>query len=100
MQVDGTRMYRVKDVAEFFNVSASTIYRAIESGQLEVLRLGTAVRVPGTVVLTYAKTCWQTTDLAVSTTSSAPGELTPRQAEIEAFQRRTEDADSPAEVAR
>jgi excisionase family DNA binding protein len=60
MQVDGTRMYRVKDVAEHFEVSVSTIYRAIESGQLSALKLGTGLgtlRVPGLAVLAYAETC-------------------------------------------
>lgn len=66
MQVEDTRMYRVKDVAEYFNVSVSTIYRAIESGQLDALRLGTVVRVPGTAVLAYAETCWQAADPTAS----------------------------------
>ncbi len=62
MQVEGTRMYRVGEVAEHFSVSASTIYRAIESGQLEALKLGRGqgtVRVPGSAVLAYAATCGQ-----------------------------------------
>jgi excisionase family DNA binding protein len=41
MQVQGTRLYRVRDVAEHFDVSVNTIYRAIESGQLTALKLGT-----------------------------------------------------------
>ena len=40
MQAEGTRMFRVKAVAERFDVSVSTIYRAIESGQLVALKLG------------------------------------------------------------
>ncbi|WP_368667367.1 helix-turn-helix domain-containing protein [Pseudonocardia sp. EV170527-09] len=47
MQVDRTRMYRVRAVAEMLDLSLSTVYRAIESGELDVLRFGTAVRVPG-----------------------------------------------------
>ena len=60
MQVDGTRNYRVKDVAEHFDVSVSTIYRAIESGQLHALKLGTGrgtLRVTGAAVLAFAETC-------------------------------------------
>ena len=60
MQVERTRMYRVKHVAEHFEVSVATIYRAIESGQLQALKLGTgrgAVRVPGTAVLAFAEAC-------------------------------------------
>lgn len=52
-------MYRVKDVAGHFDVSVSTIYRAIESGQLDALKLGTGqgtLRVPGSAVLAYAET--------------------------------------------
>ena len=60
MQVDGTRNYRVKDVAEHFDVSVSTIYRAIESGQLDALKLGTGrgtLRVTGAAVLAFAEAC-------------------------------------------
>jgi excisionase family DNA binding protein len=56
MQVEGTRLYRVRDVAEHFDVSVATIYRAIESGQLAALKLGTGTgtfRVSGAAVLTY-----------------------------------------------
>jgi excisionase family DNA binding protein len=62
MQVEGTRLYRVKDVAEHFEVSAATIYRAIESGQLAALKLGSGTgtfRVSGTAVLAYEKACAQ-----------------------------------------
>ena len=41
MQVESTRMYRVREVAEHCDVSVTTIYRAIESGQLDALKLGT-----------------------------------------------------------
>jgi excisionase family DNA binding protein len=62
MQVDGTRLYRVRDVAEHFEVSVATIYRAIESGQLRALKLGTGtgtLRVTGAAVFAYEKTCIQ-----------------------------------------
>jgi excisionase family DNA binding protein len=62
MQVEGTRLYRVRDVAEHFDVSVATIYRAIESGQLQALKLGTGTgtfRVPGAAVLAYAQACVQ-----------------------------------------
>jgi excisionase family DNA binding protein len=60
MQVEGTRLYRVRDVAEHFDVSVATIYRAIESGQLKALKLGTGTgtfRVSGAAVLAYAESC-------------------------------------------
>ena len=62
MQVEGTRLYRVRDVAEHFEVSVATIYRAIESGQLSALKLGTGtgtLRVTGAAVLAYAESCMQ-----------------------------------------
>ena len=60
MQVERTRLYRVRDVAEHFDVSVATIYRAIESGQLTALKLGTGTgtfRVSGAAVLTYSEAC-------------------------------------------
>lgn len=60
MQLERTRMYRVKDVAEHFDASVSTIYRAIESGHLDALKLGTGkgtLRVTGAAVLAYAEAC-------------------------------------------
>ena len=60
MQVEATRMYRVMDVAGHFEVSVATIYRAIESGQLDALKLGTGrgtLRVTGAAVLAFAEAC-------------------------------------------
>jgi excisionase family DNA binding protein len=74
MQVEDTRMYRVKDVAEHFDVSVSTIYRAIESGQLDALKLGRGqgtLRVPGSAVLAYAETCGQAASEASGTGQAA-----------------------------
>ena len=62
MQVDGTRLYRVRDVAEHFDVSVATIYRAIESGHLKALKLGTGTgtfRVTGAAIRAYAEACVQ-----------------------------------------
>jgi len=60
MKASGTRMYRVKAVAELFDVSVSTIYRAIESGQLQALKIGTgkgALRIPEHAIEIFAKEC-------------------------------------------
>ncbi len=60
MQVDSTRLYRVRDVAEHFDVSVATIYRAIESGHLKALKLGTGTgtfRVTGAAIRAYAEAC-------------------------------------------
>jgi excisionase family DNA binding protein len=83
MQVEDTRNYRVAEVAEHFNVSVSTIYRAIESGQLDALRLGTAVRVPGWAVLVYTEACGEAAYQAVAprVPADGEGELTPGQAD-------------------
>ena len=62
MQVDGTRMYRVRDVAEGLDVSVATIYRAIDSGVLPALKVGTgngALRIPGVAVQKYMRACEQ-----------------------------------------
>lgn len=53
-------MYRVKDVAGHFEVSVATIYRAIESGALDAVKLGSGrgtLRVTGAAVLVYAAAC-------------------------------------------
>ncbi|WP_229373277.1 helix-turn-helix transcriptional regulator [Umezawaea beigongshangensis] len=60
MQVNGTRMHRVKAVAEMLDVSVATIYRAIESGALRALKIGTgkgALRVPEDAIGEYIKAC-------------------------------------------
>jgi len=62
MQVEDTRLYRVRDVAEHFDVSVATVYRAIESGQLTALKLGTGtgtLRVTGTAIRSYEQACIQ-----------------------------------------
>lgn len=49
MQDNGTRMYRVKAVAELLDVHVSTVYRLAESGRLHSVRVGFgkgALRVP------------------------------------------------------
>ncbi len=60
MHDHGTRMFRVKAVAEMYDVSPATIYRAIEAGQLDALRIGTgkgAVRIPADALAAFAATC-------------------------------------------
>jgi excisionase family DNA binding protein len=52
-------MLRVKAVAEMFDVSPQTIYRAIESGKLDALKLGSshAIRIPESAVRAYMAEC-------------------------------------------
>ena len=60
MQVERTRLYRVRTVADSFDVSVATIYRAVESGALRAIRLGTgkgAVRIPGDALVEYLAAC-------------------------------------------
>jgi excisionase family DNA binding protein len=60
MQVESTRLYRVRAVAEALDVSLATIYRAVESGALRAIRIGTgkgAVRIPGQAVEDYLAAC-------------------------------------------
>lgn len=60
MQVESTRLYRVKAVADMLDVSPSTIYRAIESGALRAYKVGTgkgALRVLGSAIHAYLQEC-------------------------------------------
>lgn len=51
MQNEGTSRYvRVKTVAARFDVSPSTIYRAIESGELAAIKIGGSLRIPADAV--------------------------------------------------
>lgn len=76
MQVDRTRVYRVKTVAELLDVSVATIYRAADSGTLRTLKIGTgtgALRIPGDALADYLAGCEQAT--------ISPGRLTEAQAD-------------------
>jgi len=60
MHGERTRMFRVRAVAEMYDVSVSTIYRAIESGQLDALRIGTgkgAIRIPESALSAFEQAC-------------------------------------------
>lgn len=60
MQVERTRLYRVRTVAEALDVSVATIYRAVDSGALRAIRVGTskgAVRIPGDAIEAYFAAC-------------------------------------------
>ena len=53
-------MYRVKAVAEMFDVSVATIYRAVETGKLDALRIGSrkgAIRIPESALTAFAEEC-------------------------------------------
>ena len=57
-----TQMYRVETVATQFDVSKATIYRAIESGALRALKVGTgkgALRIPADAIEDYRRACQQ-----------------------------------------
>jgi len=60
MEETTMRMYRVEAVATQFDVSKATIYRAIESGALRALKVGTgkgALRIPADAIEDYRKAC-------------------------------------------
>ena len=81
MQVDGTRMYRVKDVAGLVDVDVSTIHRAIRSGELGAYRVGRgALRIPGEVLSAYLDRCAQAATRPVSAADDEDG-LSPAQAD-------------------
>lgn len=56
MQVEGTRLYRVKDIAERWSVHPATVYRLVESGELPALRFGKGkgtLRISGEAINAY-----------------------------------------------
>jgi len=55
MQVEGTPIYRARDVATMVDVDVSTIYRAIRSGQLTAYRVGKLLRIPAPAIDAYLK---------------------------------------------
>lgn len=60
MQFEDNRMYRVKTVAEALDVSVATIYRAVEAGKLDALKLGTGkgtLRITGLAANAYVNAC-------------------------------------------
>jgi len=68
MQTQATRMYRVRAVAEMLDVSPATIYRAIDSGALKALKVGTgkgALRIPADAVSEYVQQCQEAAASAV-----------------------------------
>ncbi|MBP2321543.1 excisionase family DNA binding protein [Kibdelosporangium banguiense] len=89
MQIEDNRVYRVKAVAEMLDVSPSTIYRAIESGQLDAYKIGTGkgtLRIPGRAISAYLDECGQAAYEAyvqggASAEDGDQGALTPAQAD-------------------
>lgn len=60
MQDKATRMFRVKAVAEMYDVSVSTIYRAIQAGQLDAYRIGSgsgAIRITESALAVFEDEC-------------------------------------------
>jgi len=54
------QFYRVRAVAEMYDVSVSTIYRAIANGDLDAKRIGTgkgAIRIPEYAIQAFNETC-------------------------------------------
>jgi excisionase family DNA binding protein len=60
MRVEDNQIFRVSAVADLLDVHRATIYRAIESGALDALKIGTgkgALRIPGYAVNAYLNSC-------------------------------------------
>lgn len=53
MQVEGTPVYRARDVAAMVDVDVSTIYRAIRTGELSAYRVGKLLRIPASAIDAY-----------------------------------------------
>ncbi|WP_211210139.1 helix-turn-helix transcriptional regulator [Actinopolyspora halophila] len=77
MQDQSTRMLRVKAVAERLDVSVNTIYRAIESGELRALKIGTGkgtLRIPESALAAYEDACQQAAHEAYVNGDASPVE--------------------------
>jgi len=73
MQVEGTRMYRVKDVATLVDVDVSTIHRAIRAGELDAYKVGKgALRIPGEALTKYLGRCAQAARAGGETVEADP----------------------------
>lgn len=62
MQIDRTRVYRVRAVADMLDVSPKTVYRAIETGQLDAYKIGTGkgtLRISGEALALWLMECGQ-----------------------------------------
>jgi excisionase family DNA binding protein len=76
MQVEGTPVYRARDVAAMLDVDVSTIYRAIRTGELTAYRVGKLLRIPASAIDAYlqrpaaASTTVTDQDLAAESTFS------------------------------
>ena len=88
MQVEDTRVYRVKAVAGMLDVTPTTIYRAIQAGELDAYKVGAggngALRIPGSAIRVYLNGRGQAArDALVTGGADAAGEdgLTPAQAD-------------------
>jgi excisionase family DNA binding protein len=91
MRVEDNAVFRVKALAELLDVSRSTVYRAIASGELDALKIGTgkgAVRIPGHRVNVWLDTCAERAYAAF-----VEGDESPEAADA------TESTDETAEVA-
>jgi excisionase family DNA binding protein len=59
VHIDEDAVYTVAEVAQFVRVDHNTIRRVIRSGDLEALRIGSALRVEGTALVDYLTRCKQ-----------------------------------------
>jgi len=67
--VPSARPYRVKQVAELLDVHPATVYRAIESGRLAALRVGSGrggLRIPREAFAAFVASISTATDVTVS----------------------------------
>ncbi|MQA26035.1 MAG: helix-turn-helix domain-containing protein [Micromonosporaceae bacterium] len=60
MQRKHSRLFKVRAVAEIYDVSRATIYRAVESGKLPALKLGKGrgtIRIPESALASFTAAC-------------------------------------------
>lgn len=46
LRIEGRELFRPTEVAQLSSLSRAFIYRLVENGQLESVRIGSAVRIP------------------------------------------------------
>jgi excisionase family DNA binding protein len=78
MRVEDERLFRVNVIADLLDVHRATIYRAIDSGALSALKIGTgkgAVRIPGHAVNAYLAKCAEAAKTPPETAEPQPADL-------------------------
>lgn len=58
LNIQGTGLLQANDVARILNISRSLAYRILKRGEIPTIRIGTAVRVRESDLITYIQKHW------------------------------------------